>query len=87
MITLRIRATKMVLCAVILLALRPSPALALPDEYLFCDPPRGWGTATSSSTPREAFTEMRPEGEKANGWSQIITVQTLIGRFDILPSR
>jgi hypothetical protein len=85
--TLRSHVSKTVICAVMLLAFRPSPAFALPDEYLYCDPPRGWSITESRSTPKEAFSEIRPEGEKANGWSQIITVQTLFGRSDLLPSR
>jgi hypothetical protein len=70
-----------------LFAICTSPAFALPDEYLFCDAPRGWNIAASKTTPKTSLMEILPDGEKANGWSQIITVQTLFGRSDILPSQ
>jgi len=84
---MRRHATTIVLCAVMLFAICTSPAFALPDEYLFCDPPRGWNIAASKATAKAALVEIIPNGEKANGWSQIITVQTLFGRSDILPSQ
>jgi len=82
-----IRVSIIVLCAVMLFATGSPPALALPDEYLFCDPPRGWSVATKKTNSKTAVMEILPDSEKANGWSQIITVQTFYGRSDILPSQ
>ena len=84
---MRRRNTMIVLCAVMLIAIGASPTFAVPGEYLFCDPPRGWSIATNKSNSKTAFMEILPDLEKANGWSQIITVQTFFGRSDILPSR
>ncbi|MCX5834117.1 MAG: hypothetical protein NTV99_06350 [Deltaproteobacteria bacterium] len=84
---MRRRATTIALCTVMLLAICAPPTFALPDEYLFCDPPRGWDIATSKATAKTAFVEIIPDGEKTNRWSQIITIQTFFGRSDILPSQ
>jgi len=84
---MRRRAATIALCTVMLLAICAPPTFALPDEYLFCDPPRGWSIATSKTTSKKAVMEFLPDGAKANGWSQSITVQTLFGRSDILPSQ
>ena len=76
-----------VLCAVMLFVIGAPPALALADEYLFCDPPRGWSVANKKTNSQTAVMEILPDSEKANGWSQIITVQTFFGRSDIIPSQ
>lgn len=74
-------------CLLMLLALViATPAAAVENETLLVPLPKGFKIGFTDKTDRQMMTEMVPEAESVDNWSEIVTVQIFYNLRDVPPA-
>lgn len=68
-----------------LLAFGAPGAQALENENLLVALPKGYKIGFQNKTDRGLISEMVPEGETVEGWTEMVTVQIFFGMRDVTP--
>lgn len=62
-----------------------APALALDNENVLLKLPKGYKVGFSNKTDKEKITEMVPEAQSVENWTEMVKVQTLYDTRDVTP--
>jgi hypothetical protein len=62
-----------------------TPALALDNENLLLKPPKGFKVGFTNKTEKELITEMVPEAQTVENWTEMVTVQIFYNLRDVTP--
>jgi hypothetical protein len=78
---------RIVLLAVITALGLGTPARALENENLLVTMPKGYKVGFQNKTARELMSEMVPESETVENWTEMVTVQIFFNLRDVSPSQ
>jgi hypothetical protein len=68
-------------------ALSAAPARALEGENLLVALPKGYKVGFTKKSDKEMITEMVPEAESVENWTEMVTVQIFYGLRDVTPAQ
>jgi hypothetical protein len=78
---------RVILLAVIAALAFAVPAGALENENLLVTMPKGYKVGFHNKTARELMSEMVPESETVENWTEMVTVQIFFNLRDVSPSQ
>jgi hypothetical protein len=64
-----------------------TPALALDDENLLVAVPKGFKVGLTKKSDQQMITEMVPEKESVENWTEIVTVRIFYNQRDVPPAQ